>query len=132
MSCSIFPPSTDDACTYDRIVLIFFFSSLSALYSLYTLVPFALARRALYYRERASYTYSVGAYTWAEGLIEVPYLLIQILLTCPIIYYMTDLPTDRWERPFFFVLLITELLLLMTSLVTHLLRSSRPSVCCSR
>ena len=39
-----------------RIVLIFFFSSLSALYSLYTLVPFAMARRALYYRERAAYT----------------------------------------------------------------------------
>jgi len=43
-------------------------------------------------------------------------LLVQIALTCPIIYWMTDLPTDRWERPFFFVLLITELLLLMTSL----------------
>jgi len=99
-----------------RIVLIFFFSSLSALYSLYTLVPFAMSRRALYYRERAAFTYSVGAYNWAEGLVEIPYIIVQIVLTVPILYYITDLPYDTWERPLYFTLMILMVLLLMTSM----------------
>jgi hypothetical protein len=56
-----------------------------ALYSLYTLVPFAMSRRALYYRERASFIYSVAAYSYAEGLVEIPYILIQSILTVPLI-----------------------------------------------
>ncbi|KAH9254741.1 hypothetical protein BASA81_007292 [Batrachochytrium salamandrivorans] len=99
-----------------RIVLIFFFSSMSSLYSLYTLVPFAMSRRALYYRERASFTYSVAAYNWAEGLVEIPYILIQIAFTVPLIYYLTSLPYDDWERPIYFASMIFMLLVLMTSL----------------
>jgi ABC-type multidrug transport system permease subunit len=99
-----------------RIVLIFFFSSLSALYSLYTLVPFAMSRRALYYRERAAFTYSVATYNWAEGLVEIPYIVIQIVLTVPILYYITNMPYDSWERPIYFTLMILMILLLMTSM----------------
>ena len=47
-----------------RIVNLFFFSSLTCIYNLYTLVPFALSRRALYYRERAANMYSVWAFNW--------------------------------------------------------------------
>jgi hypothetical protein len=86
------------------------------LYSLYTLVPFAMSRRALYYRERAAFTYSVATYNWAEGLVEIPYIVIQIALTVPILYYITNMPYDDWERPIYFTLMIMMILLLMTSM----------------
>jgi ABC-type multidrug transport system ATPase subunit len=98
-----------------RIVNIFFFSSLTCMYNLYTLVPFALSRRALYYRERSANMYSVWAFNWAEGLVEVPYIIVQIVITVPLIYFLTNLNNTSYAF-FYFALMIFEVLLLMTSM----------------
>jgi len=98
-----------------RIVNIFFFSSLTCMYNLYTLVPFALSRRALYYRERSANMYSVWAFNWAEGLVEVPYIIIQIIITVPLIYFLTNL-NQTVEAFTYFAFMILLILLLMTSM----------------
>jgi len=99
-----------------RIVNIFFFSSLTCIYNLYTLVPFALSRRALYYRERSANMYSVWAFNWAEGLVELPWIIVQVCTTVPLIYFLTNLNLNG-PFPFeYFVVMITIILMLMTSM----------------
>jgi len=98
-----------------RIVNVFFFSSLTCIYNLYTIVPFALSRRALYYRERSANMYSVWAFNWAEGLVEVPWLIVQVVATVPLIYYLTNL-NATWFAFAYFSFCIFLILLLMTSM----------------
>jgi len=80
------------------------------------LVPQALSRRALYYRERAANMYSVWAFNWAEGLVEVPWIIVQLVATVPLIYFVTNLNTESWFPFAYFTLCMFLILLLMTSL----------------
>jgi hypothetical protein len=79
-------------------------------------VPFALSRRALYYRERSANMYSVWAFNWAEGLVEIPWIIVQVATTCPLIYFLTNLNTNTAEPVYYFFVCIFLILLLMTSM----------------
>ena len=99
-----------------RIVNIFFFSSLTCVYNLYTLVPFALSRRALYYRERAQNMYSVFAFNMAEVFVELPWITVQVLATVPLIYFLTNLNLHGWYPFVYFCVCVFLILWLMTSM----------------
>eukprot|EP00516_Mucochytrium_quahogii_P004535 CAMPEP_0203759468 /NCGR_PEP_ID=MMETSP0098-20131031/12510_1 /ASSEMBLY_ACC=CAM_ASM_000208 /TAXON_ID=96639 /ORGANISM=" , Strain NY0313808BC1" /LENGTH=1654 /DNA_ID=CAMNT_0050652455 /DNA_START=147 /DNA_END=5108 /DNA_ORIENTATION=+ len=99
-----------------RIVNIFFFSSLTCIYNLYTLVPFALSRRALYYRERAANMYSVLAFNLGEFFVELPWICVQVATTVPLIYFLTNLNQETWFPFVYFVVCIFLILCLMTSM----------------
>lgn len=100
----------------NRLMSILFFDMLSTIYNVIVLVPFALSRRALYYRERASNMYSVWAFNWAEGLVEIPWLVLQVVITVPIIYFMTNLNTSNPEPFWYFCLMLFLQLYLMTTI----------------
>lgn len=51
-------------------------------------LPVIQAERAVFYRERAAGYYSAGAYSQAQGLIEMPYLVAQTFLFSAVIYWM--------------------------------------------
>merc|ERR1712032_1726768 len=89
---------------------------LACIYNVLVLVPFALSRRALYYRERSANMYSVWAFNWGEGLIEIPWLILQVFVTVPLLYFVTNLNTNSAE-PFLYFLLMTAIALLSASLV---------------
>ena len=92
----------DVADVQSRVILLFFFISLMATYNMYTIIPFALARRALFYRERATGMYSLFAFMMSEGVVEVPYLVVETLLGTFIVQMIVGLSTTP-QAIFFFV-----------------------------
>ena len=51
-------------------------------------IPVIYAERSVYYRERASGMYSSLAFSIAQGLAELPFLVVQAAIYCVIVYFM--------------------------------------------
>ncbi|XP_024532572.1 ABC transporter G family member 29 [Selaginella moellendorffii] len=64
-----------------------------------TVQPVVSTERTVFYRERAAGMYSALPYAMAQVLIEIPYLAVQSLIYCPIIYSMMSF---EWSPAKFF------------------------------
>jgi ABC-type multidrug transport system ATPase subunit len=70
-----------------RINSITFIIMLAGIYNCYTILPFTIEKRALFYREVGSGMYSKIISVASDGLIEIPYVLVEALLGINIIYW---------------------------------------------
>jgi len=96
-----------------RVILLFFFGNLLSMFNMYTVVPFSLQRRAVFYRESATGMYSTWSYVMADSLVELPYTLFQTVFGVSIIYVMIGFNTTL-EAVAFYVANAFCLVLLLT------------------
>jgi ABC-type multidrug transport system ATPase subunit/ABC-type multidrug transport system permease subunit len=75
------------ASVQSRINSITFIIMLAGIYNCYTVLPFTIEKRALFYREVGSGMYSKVISVASDGLIEIPYVLVEALLGINIIYW---------------------------------------------
>ncbi|KAK2641153.1 hypothetical protein Ddye_022916 [Dipteronia dyeriana] len=64
--------------------------------------PIVSIERTVFYRERAAGMYAPFAYAAAQGLVEIPYILMQTIIYGIITYFMVNF--DRTARKFFLYL----------------------------
>ena len=50
--------------------------------------PVIGVERTVFYRERAAGYYAVLPYAWAQGTVEIPYILVQSVIYSVIVYSM--------------------------------------------
>ncbi|KDD75002.1 ABC-2 type transporter [Helicosporidium sp. ATCC 50920] len=53
-----------------------------------SIMPVAVTQRAVMYRERAAGMYGIGPYALAQGVVELPYILVQTVVYSAIVYWM--------------------------------------------
>jgi ABC-type multidrug transport system ATPase subunit len=87
---------TPDVSTVFNVIGLSYTASLfSGMAGVMTAIPVVSTGRAVFYRERAVSMYGVLPYATASGLIELPFLLVQIcVLFVPIIYFMVQFEAD--------------------------------------
>lgn len=70
-----------------RLSVISWMAILAGMYNLFTIMPFQIAKRALYFRETSSGMYSILAAVLSDGFVEFPYIVIETLLGVNIMYF---------------------------------------------
>lgn len=101
---------TTSAELQSRITVMMFMALLSGLYNMFTIMPFQIAKRALYFRETSSGMYSILAAVMSDGIVETPYLIIEMLIGVNIMYwgigFDNDIPTWLFYSVIFFLYLL--------------------------
>eukprot|EP00164_Ancoracysta_twista_P000277 GFYU01000392.1.p1 GENE.GFYU01000392.1~~GFYU01000392.1.p1 ORF type:complete len:1408 (-),score=377.02 GFYU01000392.1:90-4313(-) len=107
--------STDQPGMFSAVAAMFMTTTFVGIINMTTIVPFMMDERAVFYRERASNTYSPYIYNVVIGLVEIPYILLSALLFVSVFYYMVGFnPTP--ERLFMYYLCFTAYSALSTYL----------------
>lgn len=107
-----------------RILCITFSMSLSAMFTMMTIIPFSINRRALFYRERGSGMYHAVVFSMAAGVSEIPYLLVTAGLTVNIVYWGVGFENRAFPFEYFF--LLTFLFYLLMAFVGMLMSNLAP------
>jgi hypothetical protein len=77
--------------------------------NLITAIPIVSLGRSVFYRERAVSMYGVLPYAISAALIEVPYILLQVLLFIPVMYLMVGFETNAETFFYWIVMFICSL-----------------------
>ncbi|CAI5462798.1 unnamed protein product [Closterium sp. Yama58-4] len=72
--------------------------------------PLVAVERTVYYREKAAGLYGALPYTFAQGLIEVPYVLVQTFLYCIITYALIQFEWTAAKFWWYFLFMFITLL----------------------
>ena len=104
---------TNVADIQSRVILIFFSGGILSLYNLYTVIPFAMARLPVFYRERATGMYSVTSHVVADALVEIPFVIIEIFLAITVLYFSVGM-NSALDRILYYYLDAFALVYLMT------------------
>jgi len=70
-------------------------------------MPVIFAERTVFYRERAASMYAPRAIALAQGVAELPYLVVQAVVMVCIAYWMVGFDNVAWKF-FYFLLLFFE------------------------
>jgi len=89
-------------------------------------MPLCASERVVFYRERGGKSYDPLAYGAAQILLEVPYLLAQAAVFCPIAYSMIGFYPSAGK--FFFFALMLLLCLALYTMLAQALIAATPSV----
>lgn len=97
-------------------VLNCFFMSLSNLgaVNLLSIIDVVAQERAVLYRERAAGQYSAAMYVWSGFIVELPYLVVQVIVFAPISYFLVRFSISAGSF-FFYCLVFLLSLVLYTS-----------------
>jgi ABC-type multidrug transport system permease subunit len=88
-------------------------------------MPICASERIVFYRERGGRAYDPLAYGLAQILLEVPYLVAQAAVFCPIVYFSIGFYPSA--QKFFYFFLMFLLCLALFSMVAQALVASTPS-----
>jgi len=95
-----------------RVLCITFSMSLASMFTMMTIIPFSINRRALFYRERGAGMYSSAIFSSAAGVSEVPYLAVSAALIVNIVYFGVGFNKKAFPYEYFFVMSFTYLLMM--------------------
>jgi len=98
-----------------RISAVSFIVFLSGAYNMFTIIPFTIQRRALYYREVASGMYSALAAVTGDGLVEFPYLVLETVIGVNVVYWGIGFQDETFPYLYYNAMFFGYILL-MTSL----------------
>lgn len=70
-----------------RLTVIKYMAFLSGIYNLFTIMPFAIEKRALYFRETSSGMYAILGAVLSDGFAEIPYLLVETVIGVNVMYW---------------------------------------------
>jgi ABC-type multidrug transport system permease subunit len=80
-------PLENAADVQSHILCVSFSMSLVSMFTMMTIIPFSMNRRALFYRERGAGMYHAAIYAAAAGFAELPYLFVTSLLAVNVVYW---------------------------------------------
>lgn len=72
-------------------------------------MPSMTRERAPFYREQASSMYSVAAYSFANGVVELPYVLTMSTLFIATYYWLVGMSTDMDKLGYYWIFFTTYL-----------------------
>jgi len=110
-----------------RILCITFSMSLASMFTMLTIIPFTINRRAVFYRERGAGMYHSAIFAAAAGFSEVPYLLVTSSLIVNIVYFGVGFNPEAFPYYYFvgasftYLLLMAFIGMLMASLLPDIL-----------
>lgn len=99
-------PSSESASTetiQNILGLMFSLAIFNGMYNCVTVMPIIFDERSVYYRHRSCSLYSPKALALAQGLVEIPYLLIQAMIMVVIVYWMAGFQADTWKFFYFYL-----------------------------
>jgi len=73
-------PLRNAADVQSHILCVSFSMSLVSMFTMMTIIPFSMNRRALFYRERGAGMYHAAVYALSAGFAELPYLFVTSVL----------------------------------------------------
>jgi hypothetical protein len=104
---------TDEAGLISKLAIMALAGGLFGVVQSTSVLPLVVKLRESFYRERASHTYAPWVYSMAQGLVELPFLLISTLLfTTP--YYFMLLLSDSADKFFQYILAMYLLSIVFT------------------
>lgn len=84
--------------------LMFSLAIFNGMFNCMTVMPVIFGERIVYYRHRAASMYNPWTLSFAQGLVEIPYLLVQAITMVVMVYWMVGFQVSAWK--FFYFLLM--------------------------
>lgn len=84
--------------------LMFSLAIFNGMFNCMTVMPVIFGERTVYYRHRAASMYNPWALSLAQGVAEIPYLLVQGITMVVMVYWMAGFQVSAWK--FFYFLLM--------------------------
>lgn len=84
--------------------LMFSLAIFNGMFNCMTVMPVIFGERTVYYRHRAAAMYNPWTLSFAQGIVEIPYLLVQAIVMVVMVYWMVGFSVSAWK--FFYFLLM--------------------------
>lgn len=96
--------SADQGTIQNILGLMFSLAIFNGMFNCMTVMPVIFGERTVYYRHRAASMYNPWTLSFAQGVVEIPYLLVQAIVMVVMVYWMVGFQASAWK--FFYFLLM--------------------------